>query len=285
MKPDRPSTTAAIVALHRAAAHGATKIRGFDDPIAAGLLTPSMRLLLPYAHFRSRQFTHSRRPSQRAARALLGPSAEAVPLRTVAIDACLRENPPGQFVILGAGLDARAWRLPELKNTTVFEVDHPATQRYKRERVKELTPLVRDHRFVAVNFERDSLDERLGAAGHDRTQPTFWLWEGVMPYLWPAAIRATLGVVKARSVPGSRLAATYAVPVLGRTPPAIFGLFGEPFVTAWTPEQMRDELQALGWHVTEDSGVLEWVDRFGGVQPNRISRLWVWPERLVVAAV
>jgi len=283
MKPDRPSTTASIVALNRAAAHGATRIRGFDDPIAAALLPPSMRLLLPLARLGSRRFTQSPRWSDRVARAVFGPNVEAVPLRTVAIDAWLRESPPAQFVILGAGLDARAWRLPELKDSVVFEVDHPATQRYKRERVGSLPPLARDHRFVTVNFERDSLEERLEAAGHDRARPTSWLWEGVVPYLRPEAIRETLRVLKARSAAGSSLAATYSVPVFGRIPPQLFGLFGEPFLTAWSPEQMAAELRSSGWQATDDTGVLEWVARFGGVQPTRLSSRWVWPERLVVA--
>ena len=129
-------------------------------------------------------------------------------LRSLAIDAVVvdaLERDVPQFVILGAGLDARALRLAAASRATVFEVDHPATQRYKRARV----PVgERAARFVAVDFERDSLNDRLAEAGHDVSRPTVWVWEGTTMYLAPEATRATIDVVARRSAPRSVLAVT-----------------------------------------------------------------------------
>src|SRR5262249_57869022 len=68
--------------------------------------------------------------------------------RTVAIDEAIRESPAGHLVILGAGLDGRAWRLPELAGTVVFEVDHPASQQAKQARAAQLPVLAGQLRFV-----------------------------------------------------------------------------------------------------------------------------------------
>ena len=111
--------------------------------------------------------------------------------RTVAIDEAVRAAASPQVVILGAGLDGRAWRMQELRDVTVFEVDHPDSQRVKRARVSALQQVARDVRFVPVDFTRDRLDDALAAAGHDATRPTTWIWEGVVMYLELADIEAT----------------------------------------------------------------------------------------------
>jgi hypothetical protein len=71
----------------------------------------------------------------------------------------------------------RAHRLPGLELVDVFEVDHPATQAYKRRLAGGLPLLVR---YVAVDFERDVLAQRLADGGHDGARPTLWIWEGVV---------------------------------------------------------------------------------------------------------
>ena len=134
--------------------------------------------------------------------------------RTVAIDDAVRAAAAPQVVILGAGLDGRAWRMPELRDAVVFEVDHPDSQREKRARVAALQPVARDIRFVPVDFTRDRLDDALAAAGHDATRPTTWIWEGVVMYLELADIEATLSVIARRSAPRSRLIVLYLRPAL-----------------------------------------------------------------------
>lgn len=94
--------------------------------------------------------------------------------RTVAIDDAIRASAAPQVVILGAGLDGRAWRMSELSDATVFEVDHPDSQREKRARAAQLAPIAREIRFVPVDFARDDLEAALAAGGHDPMQRLSW---------------------------------------------------------------------------------------------------------------
>jgi methyltransferase (TIGR00027 family) len=173
--------------------------------------------------------------------------------RTVAIDDAIRGAPHAQLVILGAGLDGRAWRMAELRDAVVFEVDHPDSQRDKRDRVGALAQAARDVRFVAVDFERDSLDDALAKAGHDRAVATTWVWEGVVMYLTPEDVEATLAIIERRSAPGSRLVVAYTSPALVS---ALAGYFlrriGEPLRSAFTADAMRDLLARHAFAVVRD---------------------------------
>ncbi len=96
-----------------------------------------------------------------------------------------------QIVILGAGYDTRAARLPRA-GVTYFEVDHPATQAEKRERLGRLSGYpVEAARYVTCNFEREDPIDRLAATGFRTDEPALVIWEGVVPYLTEPAIRAT----------------------------------------------------------------------------------------------
>jgi len=184
--------------------------------------------------------------------------------RTIAIDDAIRERSSPQVVILGAGLDGRAWRMPELSTVDVFEVDHPASQADKRERVAALELVARYVHFVAVDFSTDDLDEVLETAGHRTTEATTWVWEGVVPYLTSDDVESTLRVLRRRSAPGSRLVVNYQVPSVT----AMFGrlfarglrlltrqpdpLADEPRRSAWKPQEMAELLQRHGFRLTRD---------------------------------
>lgn len=215
-----------------------------------------------------------------------------VSLRRAAIDEALTaalEAGATQLVVLGAGLDGRAWRLPSLRDVTVFEVDHPATQAGKQRRVEGRAPLCADIRFVPIDFEREALSERLAARGHATDRPTAWIWEGVTPYLHPAAIEATLADVAGRSAAASRLLVSYAVPQLmpwdlpglGALTEAGFAALGEPLHGAMTGEAFAARLASHGFAVLEDTSNREWAQRHGG--SARMATLFS-AERLVVAA-
>lgn len=145
-----------------------------------------------------------------------------------------------QLVILGAGLDTRAYRLPELSETVVFEVDLPAIQRSKQSRLGRTPVVASEVRFVPVDLGVQPLGEALPGAGLDVSRPVLFVWEGVTQYLSEAAVRSTLEVVGG-SAPGSALVFTYvlrgmirdaarrawsngAVPGLGASEPWLFGL-------------------------------------------------------------
>ena len=209
MKPRRASSTAQMVALWRALAHGgATSVPAFHDPYAAAFLRGGFRL----AHAVS-QRGFAALPAAQRAKAAEG--FDAIPIRVAVIDRLLLDAVGagcGQVVMLGAGFDTRAWRLPGLTGTTVFEVDHPATQAAKRPRAEALPSPHSALRWVPVDFTRDSLSVRLAEAGHRAEQPTAWVWEGVVMYLEDEALRQSLEAVRARSAEGSRLILHYHEP-------------------------------------------------------------------------
>jgi len=185
--------------------------------------------------------------------------------RSVAIDELLRRVPTRQVVILGAGLDGRAWRMPELRDATVFEVDHPDSQREKRARVGTLTQAAREVRFVAVDFARDDLDAALGNAGHDPSAPTIWIWEGVVMYLELQDIEATLRVIERRSAPQSHLCIVYHSPapmlwLVGM----VLRRMGEPLRSSFTAQAMQTLLARYGFHVERDENVHDVGARLSG---------------------
>lgn len=260
-----PSLTAASVALLRSLA----SLPGAPFDTANDT---SLRVLAPAplrAAFSAVGAFSARTPAfHRATRALSFGLLDHIALRTRAIDAfVLRELERGtqQLVICGAGLDARAFRLAELRGTTVFEVDHPATQRFKKARAKRTPTTSADLRFVSVDFVRDSLDQKLAHAGHDASRPTVWIWEGVTPYLPLEATRSTLAVIAGRSSPGSLALVTYALPAMVNIPEVFlgpidfaFGLLGEPLRGRMSSEAMVLEARTVGLTVESDTGGREW---------------------------
>jgi methyltransferase (TIGR00027 family) len=203
---------------------------------------------------------------RRAVRATTFGLIDHMVLRTKAIDihliAALRSG-IDQLVILGAGLDARAWRLPDLKNATVFEVDHPATQHYKRSRIAEKNPPA-EVRYVAVDFERERFAGGLTCAGFRSDAPSVWIWEGVTMYLPLAAIHDSLGQLTSLAAPESQLAMTYRVPgvlpfgALGRAAiPALFAAGGEPLKGTIEPCELVSAV-APEWDVVYDEDAHGW---------------------------
>ncbi len=283
MRRDRPSTTASAVAFARAVASLPARERAPSlDPIARKLLSPPLGLLLRGLE----PLTARTRVLPLALRILSLGLVDHMALRTAAIDDVLREKGPRQLVILGAGLDARAFRLRELSDIDVFEVDHPATQRFKRERVRGLSPCARSLRFVSVDFERERVDARLAEEGHDAEEPTLWVWEGVVPYLPLAATRSTLAQISARSAKGSRLVVSYVtnddrlwMAQLARPVHAAFRLLGEPLAGIMSSASFHALLAETDWNVRAESGPRDWKARYG----YAIDALLVIDERIVVA--
>jgi len=115
-----------------------------------------------------------------------------------------------QLVILGAGYDSRAYYLEALRSLKqVFEVDHPATQRAKRARLKQtgLAPLT-NIAYVPVNFMTSQLDS-LFEHGYQADLPTLFVWEGVIPYLSAEAVDSTLAFIRQHALPGSAIIFDY----------------------------------------------------------------------------
>jgi methyltransferase (TIGR00027 family) len=258
------SRTAVLVCQGRAAAHGRMAVGRFADPTAVQFLRDDERV--PVEAVRSG--AAPRGWADRMEFEMLAANAELMAARTVAIDDAVRTRPNPQLVILGAGLDGRAWRMGELAGVDVYEVDHPASQQDKRDRAGQLRPVAGSVRFVPVDLARDALGPALAAAGHRESVPTTWIWEGVVPYLTRPAVADTVRAIGEQSAVGSRLVVTYQAPSLvtrlGRM--AMRGLAAlarrphplarEPWRSFWTPTSMRRLLATADLRVVGDDDLL-----------------------------
>ncbi|MGE5603555.1 MAG: SAM-dependent methyltransferase [Nitrososphaerales archaeon] len=136
------------------------------------------------------------------------------------LESCLGEG-LAQLVILGAGYDARAYRFEALKaGVRVFEVDHPATQAVKLKKLTAIFGAPPPHvTYVAIDFDRENLADRLFASGYDEQRKTLFIWQGVTQYLTPVAVDGTLAFVAGHSAPGNRVIFDYMDATLLSGPP------------------------------------------------------------------
>jgi methyltransferase (TIGR00027 family) len=290
MQKEKASSTAAYVAALRALYTALPEpYRIAPDPLARALVPFPLALpadVVARAPWAAAAVHHG------LGLATLGLS-HYVPLRTRAIDDALRaavRDGATQLVVLGAGLDNRAYRIGELAAVRVFEIDYPSTQRDKVARLEDLpskpAPTAKSLVRVPVDFERDSLDQALVAAGFDPAQRTFWIWEGVVVYLTREAISGTLAAVSALSAPGSRIALTYtpkrmingwALPFARR----VLDLVGEPFRSPLSPDEIDGVLRAAGLTRFSDESSVEWAARYwpGMGKSRAIERLAIAEKR------
>jgi methyltransferase (TIGR00027 family) len=168
-----------------------------------------------------------------------------------------------QFVLLGAGLDTFAYRNP-FPDLRVFEVDHPATQGWKRERLAEGAIAVPANlTFVPVDFESQTVADELAAAGFDQSAPAFFSWLGVTTYLTLESIRSTLQFVAGAAKPAGGIVFDYASDpaVLPLTARLAFQAIsqrvkaaGEPWQTFFDPAALAGDLDADGFREIRDLG-------------------------------
>ena len=233
----------------------------FRDPFAARILGPDLAAEL------TRTPNAERKPFSAALRSWMVVRARFA--EDVLADA-VRERGAAQYLVLGAGLDTFALRNP-YPGVRVFEVDHPATQAWKRERLKAAGLAVPDDtRLVPVDFEQHSLRQQLLHAGFDTAVPTVTAWLGVVPYLTPEAFAATCRVL-GRFAPGSDVVFDYGQPRAVLPPveqlmrdslAARVAQAGEPFQLYFTPGALAEELPRYGLEVAEDMGSVELNARY-----------------------
>jgi methyltransferase (TIGR00027 family) len=263
VQEEKPSATAWRVALARAAHQILDTPKIFDDPLA-------LRIVGAYAQGRNPDtFLHDRyKPTVRSAfvRALV------VVRSRLAEDelAAAVKHGVRQYVLLGAGLDTFAYRNPHA-GVRVFEVDHPATQSWKRTILgRAAIPTPESVTFVPVNFERQTAMEGLTAAGFDRSSPAFFAWLGVTMYLPEAAVYSMLSDIA--GMPGrSGVIFDYAVSkqemsLLSRLAVGVVNRrlkrIGEPWVTFLESATLTARLASLGFSDIRDLSADELNARF-----------------------
>jgi methyltransferase (TIGR00027 family) len=258
--------------MGRALAHARATVPGFSDPFALQLLPDDFRAAVERRI--RREWPRSRREA--ALGVVAGATEKLMGPRTVEIDDGLRSLPAGhQLVILGAGLDARAYRMRELSGSVAFEVDHPASQAFKVRQTAGLRPCTRELRHVPVDFERERWGGALGRAGHVTSVPTAWVFEGVISYLEPRDVHSAIDAIAERSAPGSRLLLTYNEPSrLRQVFSDVTRRAGEPQRASFTPGQMR--------RVLEDRGFVVRSDRDGFDRAKRWKRAATLTDRVFV---
>jgi methyltransferase (TIGR00027 family) len=274
VQDERRSTTAERAAALRALHQLVDAPLVLEDPVVLRLL-PSTTV-----NWLRANPTALDDPSRRALRAFIA-------VRSRFADDTLREavaRGVDQYVLLGAGLDTFAYRTPfPAGRLRVFEVDHPATQAWKRERLQAAgIAQPADVEFVAANFESQSLAEIMAASRFDPTRPACVAWLGVTVYLTVEAIRRTLAWA-ASLAPGSTIVFEYSVPT-GEPSPARTEMaeraaaVGEPWITQIAPADMAAMLADVGFrHVDElvPDAVYEryFRDRSDGLRPRGTARL------------
>ena len=177
-----------------------------------------------------------------------------------------------QIVILGAGFDSRAYRFPGADRVHVFELDHPATQAWKRDRIERTRGELPSHvTFVPIDFEQQELGETLAAAGFRTGRKTFVLWEGVTQYIGAEAVDATFQYMSRAVAPGSEIVFTYIHSGLIDGSTQMQGAqkllvelerHGEPWCFGINPPELSQYLAAHGLELIEDVGAMDYRTRY-----------------------
>jgi methyltransferase (TIGR00027 family) len=249
MQEGKFSRTAYGVAVRRAAHQLFDDPKVLDDPIALPIISPESA-----EDLRSNPQKQQERLT-RAFRAFMAARSR------YAEDQLHRAVAQGvrQYVVLGAGLDTFAYRNPHAE-LHVFEVDHPATQSWKRQRLDAGAIAIPPNlTFGPVDFEQQTLAQGLGQSQFDQNAPAFFSWLGVTPYLTREACMATLAFVAKRPA-ASGIAFDFAVhrDLLNvREKLALYALSqrvaaaGEPFQLFFRTDELLADLRASGFRETE----------------------------------
>jgi methyltransferase (TIGR00027 family) len=259
MKPNEPSRTALIIARQRAAHQVLDHGSILYDPFATKIL--------------HQDETDRRQFANEHPLASIGRLFTAARSR-IAEDAASRAVERGirQIVILGAGLDTFALRNPHgPQQIRIYELDHPATQAWKRQRLAEAQIALPSWLIlVPVDFERDDVAEKLVAASFQQKSPAFFTWLGVLPYLTRDAIDRILDYIS--SIPNSEVVFDYL------EPPEAFSeelrqveterteqlkKIGERSVSRFEPAGIAAILRSHGFCAIEDINFQEIATRFG----------------------
>jgi methyltransferase (TIGR00027 family) len=279
MLENRASLTSLKVAMRRAAHQLLDRPCVFEDPLALRILGPEHASALT-----ANPRLHEDSPVAPYLRAFMAARSRYAEDR---LHTAVAEG-TSQYVILGAGLDTFAYRNPyPPERLRVFEVDHPATQEWKRRQLAEAQiDIPPDLVFAPVDFESQTLNDALRQAGHDACRPTFFSWLGVTIYLAPATVMATLRFVAGLAT-GSEIIFDYGISpeLMDVKERRVFdamaakvALAGEPWQAFFEPVALERDLRALGFTQAEDVGQEQlnaryFAGRSDGLQVGSLARI------------
>jgi len=245
----RPSMTARRVAMRRAAHQLIDRPLVFEDPLAVPILGPEVAATL--------EVESAGRAESRLRAFIAVRSRYAEEQLSMAVSCGVR-----QYVLLGAGLDTFAYRNP-FPDLHIFEVDHPATQAWKRRCLSSANIAVpASLRFIPVDFEKESWKEGLCAAGFAASEPAFFAWLGVTFYLAEDVVWSTLRLIRSLCAANS-VVLDYMLSrtLLNKDDLAEHDALakrvaaaGEPLRGLFEPRKMHDGLLNIGYEAVEDLG-------------------------------
>jgi methyltransferase (TIGR00027 family) len=250
MQAEKPSRTAWAAAAHRAAHQVLERGSIFADPLALRILGADAETIARWAE---------EHPTGRRMRIFI---AARTRFAEDALAASV-ERGVRQLVVLGASLDTYAYRSKLGDRVRIFEVDHPATQSWKRQRLGAAAiPLPNSLTFAPVDFEQETLPQGLAVAGFDPALRTFFTWLGAVPYLTEEAVWSTLSFIV--NLPnGANVVFDYSDLPASLSPEqrtdyerraAHVAALGEAWVSHFEKDQLCDRLTALGFSAVQDLG-------------------------------
>ncbi len=279
MEQGCPRLTAKRVAMRRAAHQLLDHPKVLDDPIALRIIADQDR-----SEIRAAPNEFQTRLSRYLRAFLVARSRYAEDELSDAVKLGVR-----QYVILGAGLDTFAYRNPYPPSLLrIFEVDHPATQQWKRERLAaaeiSIPPSLN---FTPIDFKRQALAVQLREAGFRTEVPSFFSWLGVTMYLTSDSVMTTLKHVASSMPLSGAVVFDYALPPLSLNPAQHFvfqalaqrvAAVGEPWQTFFDPNPLAAQLQSIGFSRATDIGPEElntryFKDRADGLRVGGLARL------------
>ena len=175
-------------------------------------------------------------------------------------------------VNLGAGMDCRAYYIPDIEKTMYFEVDHPTIIKKKQKKMKKILGRLPDHViYVPIDFQKQSLDIELKKAGYNLTSKTLFIWEAVTQYISEEANNSTFRYI-GQAAPGSKLVFSYVIKSFLEGKYSNDGIKklakqftkkNNPlFITGFYPAKMKDYLSKYSLSLIEDIDSVEMQDRY-----------------------
>jgi methyltransferase (TIGR00027 family) len=297
MKDNQISTTAMVVSLMRALHTRLDEVKLINDPWGEKLIPEASFELLRQVVEKQTDFVAASEPGQPDDQLLAGwvhampPYASVITRARYTIDAIKKAIAKGidQCVILGAGLDTFSVCHPELADKmNIFEIDHPATQEFKRERLKACgLSQAKTLHYISADLAAEDLSSVLSVDSLDPSKPTIFSWLGVTMYLTREENISTLRAIASSSAPGSEVIFTYIDQAFFddqgqadsfREGARAVSELGEEWLSGFDPTTLANDLAELGFTLTEDLTTVQLVDRYecsgkNGFQPTSTSRI------------